>query len=238
MIATHILITLTYTVFVIYILATALITVVKGREECRNLFSTLAILFSEIVFTIVGPVIGFLRFDQFQPDIPFAKQHVLTIILLVISSSGAFWLARFTNKTANPLVRIIISVGLLQGIILCAFTTIHFLPFIPNGLMFPTIGFELLSPLVAFVLLFRAFYFYNKMELDLSELLPYREELGFIPIPLSIFQLPIFQRCFVYAVLLIPAVIAQVTLAYGCGQDIDALIKAFTHSHGFTFSNN
>ncbi|MGZ6519973.1 MAG: hypothetical protein ACXVED_20515 [Bacteroidia bacterium] len=238
MAAIHMLITPTYSVFIIYILATALATIVRGKKEYRNPFSTLAILFSEVVFTIVGPIIGFMRFDQFQPDIPFAKQHVLTIILFVITSSGAFWLARFTEKTFNPLIRIIVSVGLLQGIILCAFTTIHFLPFIPNGLMFPTIGFELLSPLVAFVLLFRAFYFYNKLEFDLSELLPYRRELGFIPIPFKIFQLPIFQRCFVYAILLIPAVIVQVMLAYGCGQDIDALIKAFTHSYGFTFSTN
>lgn len=234
--ALPILIAVSYPVFLLFVIITATVTIIRGEKECRNIFSTGVLVFSEIIYTIVGPVIGFMRFDQFGSDIPFSKQHVFTVILFVITSSASFWFARLTAKTANPMIRIIASVGLLQGIILCAVTTIHFLPFIPDGLMFPALGFELLSPFIALILLSREFYFYNKMELDLNELLPYRQELGFIPIPLKLLQLPIFQRCIIYGILLVPVIIAQVLLAYGCGQDIDALIKAFTHSHGFIFS--
>ena len=225
-----------YLTFVIFILTTLLITIIREEKSCRNLLSTCILHFAEVVYTIIGPIIGFMRFDQFQPDIPFAKQDVLTIILLVITSSASFWLARLTSKTGNATIRIITSVGLLQGIVLCAITSIHFIPYLLNGLMFPALGFELLSPVIVFVLLCREFYFYNRMEFNLNELLPYRQELGFIPIPLKIFQLLIFQRCLVYGVLLVPVIVAQVLLAYGCGQDIDALVKAFTNSHGFTFS--
>jgi hypothetical protein len=227
-----------YSSFVITIFVTASATIIRGEKGCQYIFSTSLLLFAEIVYTIIGPIIGFMRYDQFQPDIPFAKHDVLIIILLVITSSASFWLAKLTNKCSNALVRIIISVGLLQGIVLCAVTSIHFLPFFGNGLMFPWLGFELLSPLIALILLSRELYFCNKMEFNLNELLPYRQELGFIPIPLKIVQLPIFQRLFVYGAMLIPVIIIQVLFAYGCGQNIDSLIKAFTHSHGFTFSMN
>jgi uncharacterized protein DUF6688 len=225
-----------YLSFVIFCIVTPLITIGRKEKSCRNNFSGGLLIFSEIIYTIIGPIIGFIRFDEFRPDIPFSKQHVLIIILMVIVSSASFWLAKLTAKTLNPVVRIIISVGLLQGLVLCAVTTIHFLPFIPNGIMFPALGFELLSPLIAFVLLLREFYFYNRMEVDLDELLPYRKELGFVPLPLQIIQQPLSYRLLIYGGLLIPVVILQVLMAFGCGQDIDALIKAYTHSHGFIFS--
>ncbi|MBA3971446.1 MAG: hypothetical protein H0X46_04770 [Bacteroidetes bacterium] len=225
-----------YLFFVIYCIATPLITLFRKEKACRSAFSGGALIFSEIIYTVIGPVIGFIRFDEFRPDIPFSKPHVLIIILMVITSSLSFWIAKLTVNTPNPVVRILISVGLLQGLVLCAITTIHFIPFIPNGIMFPVLGFELLSPLIAFVLLLREFYFFNRMEINLNELLPYRKELGFIPLPFQVMQLPGFTRALVYGALLVPFVALHVLLAYGCGQDIDALIKAFTHSHGFIFS--
>lgn len=227
-----------YFFFTAFSFISPIITIIRGEKACRHLFSGYVLLFAEIVYTIIGPIIGFMRYDQYQPDIPFAKHDVLIIILLVITSSASFWLAKLTNTCSNALLRIIISVGLLQGIVLCAVTSIHFLPFFGKGLMFPWLGFELLSPLIALILLSREFYFYNKIEFNLNELLPYRQELGFIPIPLKIFQLPIFQRLFVYGAMLVPVIIIQVMFAYGCGQNIDSLIKVFTHSHGFTFSMN
>lgn len=225
-----------YLFFVVFCIITPLITIFRKEKACRHAFSRYVLFFSEIIYTIIGPIIGFMRFDKFGPDIPFAKHHVLIIILLVITSSGAFWLAKLTEKTKNPYVRILISAGLLQGLLLCGITTIHFIPYIPNGIMFPVLGFELLSPLVAFVFLFREFYFYNRVETDLDELLPYRKELGFVPLPFKILHQPIFKRLMIYSVLLIPAIVLQMLFAYGCGQDIDALIKAYTHSQGFIFS--
>ena len=225
-----------YLFFAAFSFITPIVTMARGEKDCKHKFSAAVLFFSEIVYTIIGPVIGFMRFDQFGADIPFAKQHVLVIILLVISSSASFWFAKLTTGTTNPFIRIIVSIGMLQGIILCAVTTIHFLPFMPNGIVFPTMGFELLSPLIAFIMLLREFYFYNRTELNLTELLPYREELGFVPIPFKILQLSLFNRCLVYGAFLIPVVTVHVLFAYGCGQDIDSLVKAFTHSHGFIFS--
>lgn len=225
-----------YLVFVIFVITTLLMIFFRSEKRCRNLFSEAVIIFAEILFTIIGPIIGFIRFDEFGPDIPFAKEHVLVVILLVISSSAFYWIARFTNRVTNPLVRIMVSVGLLQGIVLCFFTSIHFIAYFPMGLIYPTLGFELLSPLVALLLLSREFYFYNKTEFNYDEHLPYRKELGFVPIPLKIMQFSFFTRLLIFGTLMIPMVIIQVAFAYGLGQDIDALIKAFTHSHGFIFS--
>jgi hypothetical protein len=225
-----------YLTYLLFIIITSIITLKRMEEKCRNTFSNVLMVFAEVMFTIIGPIVGFLRFDQYGSDIPFAKRHVLTIILLVSVSSLCFWLAKFTAKTAHPVIRIILSVGILQGIILCLFTTFHFLAFIPLGIIYPLFGFELLSPLIALILLIRELYFYNKTAYNLSELLPYREELGFVPFPYLLFQKTLFTRLIIYGALLIPFVTAQIMLAYGCGQDSDALVKAFTHSHGFIFS--
>jgi hypothetical protein len=207
------------------------------EKRYRNNFTMIILVIAEVLYTIIGPIIGFIRFDEFGGDIPFAKQHVLTIILLVIASSASFWLARLAGKVHNPWIRIITSIGLLQGIVLCAFTAVHFIEFIPNGIIYPTLGFELLSPLIVLILLCRELYLYNAFQYNLEELLPYRQELGFIPLPLKIVTAPFFNRTVIYGALLIPLVIAQILFAYACGQDLDAIIKAFTHSHGFIFSN-
>jgi len=227
-----------YIAFVLFVIITIIITMNRGVKDCRSRFSAGLLVFSEVVFTIIGPAIGFYRFDEFQPEIPFAKQHVLSIILLVIVSSTSFWIARFMNRTSHPIVRIVLSVGLLQGIVLCFITSIHFLTFIPLGIIFPFAGFELLSPLVALFILLREFYFLNKMELNLPELLPYRAELGFIPFPYLLLKQPMYKRIMVYSALMVLLVITEALVTYGLGQDIDSTVKAFTHSVGFIFSHS
>lgn len=228
---------LIYAIYSLTFLTTFVIATLKGDSENQSKFSQFILVLSEILFTVIGPILGFARFDEYGPEIPFAKQHVLVIILLVIVSSASFWIARFTSKSANPFLRILVSVGLLQGIILCAVTTIHFLEFIPLGLIYPFMGFELLSPFFALLILSREFYLYNKTKFNYDDALPYRQELGFVPIPFKIIQAPLVTRLVIYGGMLIPVVIVQMLLTYGCGQDIDAIVKAFTHSVGFVFSN-
>lgn len=225
-----------YLVYGLFFLITFIKTIRIGERRPANSFSEVLMVFSEVIFTVIGPIIGFMRFDEYGPEIPFAKQHVLTVILFVIVASFSYWIARFTSKTANPVMRILISVGMLQGIVLCAVTSIHFLTFIPLGIIYPFMGFELLSPVFALFLLIREFYFYNKVEFNYDDALPYREELGFIPIPIKLIQAPIFTRLTIYGLLLLPLIIIQMFLSYGCGQDIDAIVKAYTHSVGFVFS--
>jgi hypothetical protein len=227
-----------YFLYLLFVFIATVLSFSRGNRAYKTNFTGGAMFFTEVLFTIIAPLIGFIRFDKFQPDIPFAKQHVLIIMLLVITASIAFWLARTAAKISQPLIRIMISVGLLQGIVLCFIITIHFIPFLINGLIFPALGFELLSPLIALLLLCREFYFFNAVKLDLEKLLPYRQELGFIPIPFKILELPMIQRIIVFGALLVPVISVQVLLTYACGQDLDALIKAFTQSHGFIFSIN
>ncbi len=225
-----------YVSYGIFFLTALIRTIRKGGKGKLDAVSEILMLLAEVLFTIIGPVIGFLRYDEYGPEIPFAKQHVLTVILFVMVSSMSFWIARFTSKSANPMLRIVVSVGLLQGIVLCIVTSIHFLAFIPLGIIYPIMGFELLSPIFAVFLLAREFYFYTKIEINYDDALPYREELGFIPLPFRILRAPFVPRLVIYGGLLIILVIVQMLFAYGCGQDIDSIVKAFTHSVGFIFS--
>jgi hypothetical protein len=225
-----------YAIYVLYVIIIAVRSIINGDKEKTGRFGKAVLLISEVVFTTVAPIIGFARFDQYGPEIPFSKHHVLSIILLVIVSSASFWGARFTEGTRNPLIRILFSTGLLQGIFLCFITTIHFLSFIPMGLLFPLAGFELLAPLIALFLLIREFYFYNKL-VSIPELLPYREELGFVPLPFKILEMPLLPRTCIYTSLLVCALGLQIGFGYAFGQDIDGIVKAFTESTGFIFSN-
>ena len=225
-----------YAAYGIFFLITLFKTIKSGERRPKDSFSKLMITFTEVVYTVVGPAIGFMRFDSFGHETPFAKQHVLTVILFVIIGSASFWLARFSSKISNPIFRILVSVGLLQGIVICLFTSIHFLTFIPLGLIYPIYGFELLSPVFALFLLIREFLFFNKTEFNYDDALPYRQELGFVAIPVQIIQAQIYTRLVIYGALLIPLISIQILLAFGCGQEIDAIVKAFTHSVGFVFS--
>ena len=225
-----------YLVYLIWVITAVFKSFSRDENSNQNSFNDSLIIFSEIVFTIAGPIIGFMRYDKYGPDIPFAKHHVFSIILLVIAASSSFWLASFTSKNKNPILRIILSVGMLQGIVLCFVVTIHFIPYILSGIIFPLFGFELLSPVMALLLLIRAFYFYNKDEVDLNELIPYHEKIG-LPLPYQLFNMSFSKRIIFYLLLLVPLIAAQVFVAYACGQDIDSLVKAFTHSRGFTFSS-
>jgi hypothetical protein len=232
----YLILVLLYLLFLGFIIVTIIICLRAGRERCRNLFSETMLVISEVMYTVIGPIIGFMRFDEFGSDIPFAKHHVFSVIIITISSSLFFWISRISMKAPNPLLRIFVSVGLLQGIFFCFITSVHFLAFIPLGVIYPLLGFELVSPLIALLLLIKQFYFYTKVQFDYSEQLPYRNELGFVPVPVKIMESPAFTRFVVFAALVIPMILAQVAFAYGCGQDANALLEAFRDSHGFIFS--
>ena len=220
-----------YVPYILYIIVVSLLQIARGEKKPGVLLGI-----AEVIFTVIGPAIGFWRFDQYGHDIPFAKPEAISIMLLTATSSAAFWLAKLTEPTNNPVVRIIISAGMLQVMLVCVLTSIHFITFIPLGIMFPWAGFELLSPLLAFFLLFREFYFYNRRVLDMEELLPYHKELGFVPLPHQVFQLPLSQRLVVYTALAVIAIVLQSGLLYAIGQPIDTVIRAYTHSTGFIFS--
>lgn len=225
-----------YACYILYVIITAIRTMLRGDNKL-SVYGKASMLIAEVIFTVVAPAIGFCRFDHYGPNMPFAKHHVLSIILLVMVSSISFWCARLTVETRNLYLRILFSVGMLQGIVLCFFTTIHFLNYSLMGIVFPFQGFELLCPLVAFFLLIRELYFYSQTAFS-AELLPYREQLGFIPLPLKIIQLPVLQRIIAYTGLLAVALLLQIAVAYAFGQEPGSIIKAFTNSTGFIFSKS
>lgn len=227
--------------YLIYVITLIVLSIISMRRDSRRFsgsFSGILYLLSEILFTIIAPAIGFIRYDEFGAEIPFATRHVPVIILITIVSSASFWIARFSAGTVIPLLRIIISAGLLQGMIFCVFTSIHFIPFLPLGIIYPMFGFELLAPLIAFFMLLREFTFYNRVRLDLSELLPYRAELGFIPLAHQAWRLPLTKRMTLYTALVIMFLASQSLFVYLLGADIDSLVKAYSHSHGFIFSTH
>lgn len=225
-----------YAAFGIYLIVSTIRSMGRGHRKTGRTFQDRLLLFSEVLFTVAGPVIGFSRFDAYMPDIPFAKHHVLSVMILTASSSAAFWLSRLTERTAGPELRILLSAGMLQGILLCAVVTVHFACYLLLGLVYPVFGFELLCPLFAFFLLCRQLYFYNKVTPAPDGLLPYREQLGIVPVQVRIFRQPLGTRLLIYGGLALAAVIAQMAAAYALGQDADSLIKAFTQSTGFVFS--
>src|ERR1043166_7340865 len=95
-----------YLAFLLFVVITVIMNFSRKERECRNPFSEALLFFSEVLFTVIGPVIGFMRYDTFGPDIPFSKHHVMIIIVLVITSSISYWISRFTLKVANPFIRI------------------------------------------------------------------------------------------------------------------------------------
>ena len=105
-----------------------------------------------------------------------------------------------------------------------------------NGIVFPLIGFELLSPLMAFFILLRQYYFYSKIKIDIGEQLPYRAELGLIPLQYKIMHLHGLSKLVVFIAIVLTLVLSQMLVGYLIGLDFDAIVKAFTHSHGFVFS--
>jgi hypothetical protein len=211
-------------------------SVLRTGQEGQSNSSYFILLSAGILFTIIGPIIGFIRFDQYG-DIPFDKRHVLSVMFFVAISSVFYWVAVFMRHNSGALLRMIVSGGLLLGIILCLFCSIHFLNYLHMGLIYPLFGFELLSPVMALLLLSSELYSYNLVQPLPEDLLPYRKELGFVPFPDKVIELPFLKRIPVYLCLSLLIALVAVLLCWIAGQDIDSIIKAFTHSRGFIFSN-
>jgi hypothetical protein len=103
-----------------------------------------------LLFTVVSPVLGFWRFDEFTSlGIPFSKHHVLAVEVIVAVSSLGYWMSRFYKRELPMVMNWVVRAAMLQGIVLCLVTTIHFGYHLPYGIVWPTLGFELEAPPVA-----------------------------------------------------------------------------------------
>lgn len=225
-----------YAAYILYVIISSMMMI--SMKIWKSEESPFRLLVSDIIHTVIAPIIGFLRYDEYGSDIPFAQEHVLTVIILVFFSSVSFWLSRFTRTINTPIQNTLLSIGILQGMILCLIMTIHFLDFIPNGLALPMFGFELLSPLIAFFLLLKEFYFVNRSIKKIPETGLIYLKIGSMKISYEIINKLLYYRIFLYPILLVTLILFEIGIACLLGQDFDAIMKAFTESKGFIFSND
>jgi hypothetical protein len=178
------------------------------------------IIFWGIVFTSLAPLIGFIRFDDFGSNIPFSKSHVGIIELLVIVSAVCYWVSKFFKRKLSPLVNFLLRAGLIQGIILDAIVTIHFTNYMPSGMLFPLFGFELLAPPIAMLFIIYELQCNSRVTQQNTALLFSTEKKFLLQAGIVI------ALIFVEQAMLLPA-----------GSQWDSLVRAFTESRGFIFSN-
>jgi hypothetical protein len=208
------------------ILTVTVLAVVKSwKKSIRNEFKNNDELSDWVIiwgalFTTAAPLIGFMRFDAYGPEMPFSKQHVLVIELLVVVSAVCYWVSKFAKKKVSPFVNLLLRAGLIQGIILDVIVTIHFGHYMGMGLLFPMFGFELLAPPIAMMFLL--------YELTCNFRTPKQkaEPLFFIDKILPLHLGAVIVLVFVQQAALIPA-----------GFHWNSLVLAFTESKGFIFSH-
>ena len=225
-----------YAIYILYVIITSMMMI--SMKMWRSEESPYRLLFTDIIHTVVGPIIGFIRYDEYGPEIPFSKEHVFTIIVLVFVSSVSFWLSRLTRKINTPVQNMLLSIGIFQGMIVCLITTIHFFNFLPSGLAFPMFGFELLTPLIAFFLLLKEFYFVNRYISSIPQTGLIYLKIGRAKISYEVINKLLYYRGFLYPVMAVILIIIEIAIACFFGQDFDSIIKAFTESKGFIFSND
>lgn len=187
----------------------------RNDDELSGWMITLGML-----FTSIAPLTGFMRYDAFGPEIPFSKQHVLVIELIVVVSAICYWVSKFAKKKLSPFVNLLLRAGLIQGIILDAIVTIHFLNFMGMGLMFPMFGFELLAPPIAMLFLL--------YELTCNFRTPKQQA---DPVFFTDKILPLHLAA------VIVLVFAQQAVLIPTGSEWNSLVSAFTESKGFIFSH-
>ncbi len=214
-----------YALFVATTIFLSIRIVTKSILKKNQVYSKFRLLFSEIMYTTVGPILGFMRYDEYGPDIPFCKAHDTSLILLVFISSLAFWISKFAGSSCNKFLKTVLSVAIFQGIIVCLITSIHLIPRLSDGLIFPIFGFEMLAPIVCFFLLSKELYFLNSKQKKEASFQPELKEENKV------------QEILIYPLVLIGLLFLEIGVATVMGQDADSLIKVYTLSKGFIFSN-
>jgi len=221
---------LIYEIAIIYIAVKLMIVKNKVKQNGSRL------VFAELIFTIIGPIIGFLRYDEYGPDIPFSPKHVISIVVIVIVSSMSLWISRLFFNRCSQFQKYILSIGILQGMVLCIITSIHFIPRLGDGLVFPIFGFEMMSPVIAFFLLLKEFIRITKETVEIKEPITYHEKFMNQNLMQFTTRHILNHRALFYPILLMIFIIIQIYISQIFGQKVDSIIRAFTESIGFIFS--
>lgn len=172
-----------------------------------------------ILFTVISPLIGFARYDEFKPEIPFSPEHVPAVELMVAVSALSYWVSRFYKRELPYVLNLFVRAGMLQGILLCILLTIHFGPeYLINGLAWPTIGFELDAPPIAGLFILYEFV----CNIRLSDSTAAKKDFA-------------WWRGMQWGLPVVLFVVEQ-ALLLPFGLQWNSWLLAFTHSHDFTFS--
>lgn len=121
--------------------------------------------FPELWFMGVAPLLGMWLVPTFYNEIqPFQLEHRYTLFVFILIPYACYWLSRY-NKTSLPgWFNILLSHGMLIGLLLYFALFLHFfvvvVPFAAS--IFPFLAFPLFAPLPAFL--------YNLRELKLQQL--------------------------------------------------------------------
>ncbi|HAS44681.1 MAG TPA: hypothetical protein DCS93_29655 [Microscillaceae bacterium] len=194
---------------------------------------------AEILFLLLAPVLGFLRYQEFQTtgEVVFSPTHLPTLIALAVLGGASFWVSRFFKYRTPPWLTILLPLGLIQGLLLNLALIIHFGDYVLLGAAFPLLGFELLAPLFNVLFISRELY---HQHLVLRKHIKEEPIYSTNYLVLGLFFLmdtSFFTKLRICLVLFIPAFLFQIMLLVLCGQSPDAIVQVFTDTKGFTFSS-
>lgn len=216
-----------YLGFIIFSIVVIIITAVKSKKYYSKFWDKTVVF--EIIFMIIGPAIGFARYDDFGFEIPFNTDLDWLLIIPVYFVIFSYFLSKYARVKNLVKVSFVSAVSLSLGLIITLITSIHFGGYIATGIVFPVFGFELVSPVICTFLLIKELIFIHQFQVNQIETMP--EPYGkiaktpFIP-KLGFGLLGASALLVVYQLIL---------LAFGYGST--ALIDIYSSSHNFTFSN-
>ena len=203
-------------------LITTIVALIKHWiKPIKNDFSHIWSIIFSTIFTTIGPLIGFLRYNLYGSEKPFSEEHVGAVEMIVIVTALCYWLSRIAKERFSPFVNLLIRAALIQGIILDLIVTIHFANYLIMGIIWPTMGFELLAPPLA--MLFLIYELQCNFKSSRQKNNP---------------MVSVGENVLLQFGLVIVLVVVEQAMLLPAGFHWDSLISAFTESKGFVFSSD
>ncbi|MDX1798987.1 MAG: hypothetical protein R3255_10095 [Candidatus Lokiarchaeia archaeon] len=215
----------------IILLVTGLVWLIQGLvkpTEKRKLIDKTFVF--ELLFMIIGPPLGFYRFNKFGYDAPFKDEIAWILIVLVYIVIISYWLSKYSRINRLYQLNIVSFFPLILGLIITFVTAIHFIPYMILGLMFPILGYELFSPLICLILLLR--------EIRLSNQFQTENQIGFSSQYQRFVQLSQVNKVIIGIVFSVAFLLIYQFILSALGYPFSTLTDIYTQTHGFTFSLN
>ncbi len=182
------------------------------------------LLTAALLFILVGPVLGFIRYDQYPPEIPYASAFKWILITLTAIGMAGFWASFLYKKSLSGSWSLAAVVAMWVGAGICLLNGLHFIPMAAMGVMFPVLGFELVSPYMALLLILRELYQLHAFRATIKATTPG----GFWQ------KTPGEQLMYILPLAAVTVITVCMVFTLG-GYPEDALIRVFTQSKVFSF---